>query len=862
MGDDEPESFSIDFELNKEFDNVELQPSPRGEEEALVDVERTIVEDLCSALYVRVAHSQDGYEHGHEPGTFGEHKERHSSVKQPQPACPDGTLLPDLGNLLSPSTLASSHPLANQHSIDMPVMSDVSQLQEADGRQPRQSYSEYHDFHKKLVLRDYQVKVAERSLRGQNDIILLPTGAGKTYVAIKIIIEHLYSLRETGKPKVVFFVPTVELAIQQIRKIQDYLPLAWEDRSRLITGDVKMPFEQLVKVITEDRYVVLVVTPAIILNYFCMHKEASLSQFSLFIFDEYHRATKDSPYNALISKYLEIKLQMSHDGKALAQLPQLIGMTATIGTGGAASLASAKDYIIGMCAKFCLESPPIQCKELVEVSQSTPEEEYELVQSRRQDKMSDYLQLELMEKLEQNIVHRLMSEVFQRHDVSFKASFPDNRHLTTYEHYIVKLRDTLTQLHSIEDLRSDVHYCMVALDHLKHYYRTLQLVSLLTCEHGVRHLKEMEQHPMYEGIEEIWKLFQKHFKELQRLAKEEDTAEPNKKIESLQRRLTALFEKDADSKVIIFVQMRVVAQYLAELLQQASPTFQAQAFTSAGPSAEEKGMTPQLRYDVMEGFEGHKYNILVATSVLEEGIDIQACNMVIRYMYVKDMIAKIQSRGRARREKGVMIAMLDENLRQQEEKNHFKERLMYKALDEIAVMPRENFQQRVAEQLRLLTPKKRAAEKKHSNVTHVAKVACKSCGNPLGDMNDVRKYGQNHFLIMDEKLHERVRPFPDPTFMKPMDGMVPYGRLLCKGTTRRTGEECHYKVGNLIKMDTGHFGMWAIKHITVNNNPLKKYKDLYDKYRVEIRAIDLEEMAEIGPEMCFPEELLQEAVEA
>ena len=44
-------------------------------------------------------------------------------------------------------------------------------------------------------------------------------------------------------------------------------------------------------------------------------------------------------------------------------------------------------------------------------------------------------------------------------------------------------------------------------------------------------------------------------------------------------------------------------------------------------------------------FEGETYNILVATSVLEEGIDIQACNMVVRYMYVKDMIAKIQSRG-------------------------------------------------------------------------------------------------------------------------------------------------------------------------------------------------------------------------
>ena len=59
------------------------------------------------------------------------------------------------------------------------------------------------------------------------------------------------------------------------------------------------------------------------------------------------------------------------------------------------------------------------------------------------------------------------------------------------------------------------------------------------------------------------------------------------------------------------------------------------------------GMNPQQRIDIRAKFEGDKYNILVATSVLEEGIDIQACNMVVRYMYVRDMIAKIQSMGKS-----------------------------------------------------------------------------------------------------------------------------------------------------------------------------------------------------------------------
>lgn len=57
------------------------------------------------------------------------------------------------------------------------------------------------------------------------------------------------------------------------------------------------------------------------------------------------------------------------------------------------------------------------------------------------------------------------------------------------------------------------------------------------------------------------------------------------------------------------------------------------------------GMQASQLVDAREGFEGDKYNILVSTSVLEEGIDVQACNMVVRYMYSKDVISKIQGQG-------------------------------------------------------------------------------------------------------------------------------------------------------------------------------------------------------------------------
>lgn len=77
--------------------------------------------------------------------------------------------------------------------------------------------------------------------------------------------------------------------------------------------------------------------------------------------------------------------------------------------------------------------------------------------------------------------------------------------------------------------------------------------------------------------------------ELERLQVEEDAERENYKITSLRQQLEQLFAKQARSKVIIFVQMRVVAQYMAELLCDLNPIFRAKEFTSTGPSAEVGG---------------------------------------------------------------------------------------------------------------------------------------------------------------------------------------------------------------------------------------------------------------------------------
>lgn len=63
-------------------------------------------------------------------------------------------------------------------------------------------------------------------------------------------------------------------------------------------------------------------------------------EFSLIVVDECHHTHKNTVYNVILSRYLEHKLQ-----KAKC-LPQVLGLTASPGTGGATKLQGAIDHIL------------------------------------------------------------------------------------------------------------------------------------------------------------------------------------------------------------------------------------------------------------------------------------------------------------------------------------------------------------------------------------------------------------------------------------------------------------------------------------------------------------------------------------
>ncbi|KAF8937677.1 hypothetical protein BGZ47_008916 [Haplosporangium gracile] len=122
---------------------------------------------------------------------------------------------------------------------------------------------------------------------------------------------------------------------------------------------------------------------------------------------------------------------------------------------------------------------------------------------------------------------------------------------------------------------------------------------------------------------------------------------------------------------ILFVERRPTAHTMKDFLdecKQFGPEFgldfiQSAVLTGHGAKGDVKQhhMNIKAQRKILEGFRKGQYNLLVATDVAEEGIDIDRCRLVIRFDVKNTVISHIQSRGRARDPNSEYIIMLLEN---------------------------------------------------------------------------------------------------------------------------------------------------------------------------------------------------------
>ena len=153
------------------------------------------------------------------------------------------------------------------------------------------------------------------------------------------------------------------------------------------------------------------------------------------------------------------------------------------------------------------------------------------------------------------------------------------------------------------------------------------------------------------------------------------------KIEKLVEIIRA--QKEGHKK-IIFSQFRDTASIISKTINKI-PGIKSKLFVGQAKK-DDTGLTQKEQKKIIEEFKEGKINILCATSIGEEGLDIPEVNSVIFYEPVSSAIRSIQRRGRtARLSRGELIILLTKDTKDQ--RSYFasrsREKRMSKSIEKI-----------------------------------------------------------------------------------------------------------------------------------------------------------------------------------
>ncbi len=452
--------------------------------------------------------------------------------------------------------------------------------------------------------RDYQVAIARNALR-VNTLVCLPTGLGKTMIAAYVAADLLNRMPEKS---VVMLAPTKPLVLQHFRTFRKLLNLE-PDSIVWLTGEVAP--EQ--RVVLWGRRLVLA-TPQVLLNDLLTGK-ISLGTISLMIFDEAHRAVGDYPYAFIADRYA------AQDGA------HILGLTASPG--------STEADVREICSNLHLEWVEARTISSEDVRPYLGGIEVKWV-------MVDLPKIFLDVKSDLESFLREKLRVIR--DQGYVESAAMDR---------VRLRDVLAARQRI--LEDASRGKREAKPYLAHVY---------ACVHAIRAIEFLET----QGFSAL----KKHLKSLRekaekrvtpglkmilddpRVARVESTVNEvvakevdHPKVTELIRSVRAALNRGA-RRIMVFTNYRGTASRLVEMLNKVEGV-SAVRLVGQATRERDKGLTQKEQTLILDDFRSGAVNVLVATQIGEEGLDIVECDVVIFYDTVPSAIRYIQRRGRTGR---------------------------------------------------------------------------------------------------------------------------------------------------------------------------------------------------------------------
>ncbi|XP_073927062.1 interferon-induced helicase C domain-containing protein 1 [Castor canadensis] len=695
-----------------------------------------------------------------------------------------------------------------------------------------------------LQLRPYQMEVAQPALEGKNIIICLPTGSGKTRVAVYITKAHLDRKRQASKPgKVIVLVNKVMLVEQLFHNEFKPFLKRWYSIMRL-SGDtqLKISFPEVVK-----TYDVIISTAQILENSLLNLENGDdagvqLSDFSLIIIDECHHTNKEAVYNNIMRRYLNQKLKnnrLKKENKQLTTLPQILGLTASPGVGEAKNQVQAEKHILKICANldaFTIKTVKENFDQLKEQIKE-PCKKFEIADDTRKDPFKEKL-LEIMTSIQTYCQMSPMSECGTQNYEQWaiktekKAAKEGNRRDRVCAEHLRKYNEAL-QI-------NDTIRMIDAYNHLEYFYNDEKEKKLaVLCDSdesgddgdcdGDKHEHNVKKPLKLDGTDRfLITLFFENKKMLKKLA--EDPKYENEKLTKLRNTILEQYTKTEESaRGIIFTKTRqstyALSQWIAENEKFAEVGVKAHHLIGAGHSSEFKPMTQNEQKEVISKFRTGKINLLIATTVAEEGLDIKECNIIIRYGLVTNEIAMVQARGRARADEStyVLVAHSGSGVVEREIVNDFREKMMHKAIHRVQNMKPEEYAHKILElQMQSILEKKmkikRSIAKQFKGNPSSITFLCKNCSVLACSGEDIHVIEKMHHVNVTPEFKELYIVRENKALQKKFADYQTNGEIICK---------CGQAWGTMMVHRGLDLPCLKIKNFVVvfkNNSAKKQYK--------------------------------------
>jgi len=494
--------------------------------------------------------------------------------------------------------------------------------------------------------REYQLSIAMRALDA-NTMVILPTGLGKTAVALLVAASRVYN--EGGR--VLMLAPTKPLVEQHLRYFERYLLLKSREGSDIspfvmFTGEA--PPDQRTR--EWNNATVILATPQVVKNDLIACRY-TLKDVSLLIVDECHRAVGNYAYVFLAQRYL-----------ATADKPLLLAMTASPG---------------GILEKVEEVSSNLGITHVENRTEHDPD-----VRPYVFERDIDYISIDLPPELRVSI--KLINTCIEER-LALLASL----------HFTVPKREKLT-MKALNELNAQIQQRIANRDPVAYSAASLY-AACMKLRHAIT-LAESQGSEVLKGY--LAKLVAEGTgsggsKASQGLVKDpafhelferslQWTDELHPKPGFTLTLVRDQLESHQDSRIIIFATYRDTVQLLVDHLTKngiACERFVGQATKDA-----EKGLTQKKQIAILSRFREGEFRVLIATSVGEEGLDVPSTDLVIFYEAVPSEIRSIQRKGRTGRSRAGRVIVLVTKGTSDEVYRHVsqaKETMMHKSMREI-----------------------------------------------------------------------------------------------------------------------------------------------------------------------------------